>query len=365
MQVRCPYCQHPIEIPKGGQYTCEKCRAIFRVDMDAPAAAPPPAGAGGPEPAAATPGWQSQFAPQPPPPISQPVAPAARRPPGARCARHPEVEAVAVCARCGNFTCGSCSVLLPSGRYCPDCAERLASADFSTPWEQRQQLGFWPAFAQTAKSVVLTPTAFFKKMPRAGGYEGPVLFAIIWGAIGALVQGTIQMVLIAAVGIPLRGQGTEVLTALLGGGVVGLLTGVVLSPITTILSLFVGAGIFHLGLMTTGGAKNGFEATIRAGAYLTSLQLVLMFVMPFLVFAQIGAMAGAGAGVNPGVMIVPGIIMLVVFYWLIRTTVVAYREAHDTSTGRALGIFLVPLAIGCCCGMIPILIALSRGGFAR
>src|SRR2546429_7142960 len=117
MQVSCPFCQHAIEIDRGGQYTCEKCRAIFRVDMDAPSAGPlppptaggagvPPAPGRGPEARAPQEGLSSGLLPPTPP-----SAP----PPGARCARHPEQEAVAVCSRCGNFTCGACSVLLPTG----------------------------------------------------------------------------------------------------------------------------------------------------------------------------------------------------------------------------------------------------------
>ncbi|MGD8859455.1 MAG: hypothetical protein PVI30_05545 [Myxococcales bacterium] len=38
-------------------------------------------------------------------------------PPGARCARHPDLPAQAVCVRCGNFMCGPCSL---DGRS-PDC----------------------------------------------------------------------------------------------------------------------------------------------------------------------------------------------------------------------------------------------------
>ena len=48
---------------------------------------------------------------------------------GARCAVHPELPAGAVCARCGNFMCATCS---DEGRskYCSQCRARGDASDF-------------------------------------------------------------------------------------------------------------------------------------------------------------------------------------------------------------------------------------------
>lgn len=43
--------------------------------------------------------------------------------PGARCARHPDVAAVAVCARCGGFLCGACTEVRDETAYCEPCVE--------------------------------------------------------------------------------------------------------------------------------------------------------------------------------------------------------------------------------------------------
>jgi hypothetical protein len=45
-------------------------------------------------------------------------------PTGARCGQHPDVAAVALCARCGGYLCGACTEVLEATAYCAPCAER-------------------------------------------------------------------------------------------------------------------------------------------------------------------------------------------------------------------------------------------------
>ncbi|MHA7627591.1 hypothetical protein [Corallococcus sp. M7] len=45
-------------------------------------------------------------------------------PTGARCGQHPDVAAVALCARCGGYLCGACTEVLEETAYCEPCAER-------------------------------------------------------------------------------------------------------------------------------------------------------------------------------------------------------------------------------------------------
>ncbi|QSQ20855.1 hypothetical protein JY651_37355 [Pyxidicoccus parkwayensis] len=42
-------------------------------------------------------------------------------PGGARCASHPDVAAVATCARCGGFLCGDCTEVVGESPYCEPC----------------------------------------------------------------------------------------------------------------------------------------------------------------------------------------------------------------------------------------------------
>jgi hypothetical protein len=348
MEVRCPYCQHGIEVAAGGQFTCEKCRAIFRVDFDAPAAPPPAESAAAPAPAAAA---------EPPPAPAAAAPPAPTIPPGARCARHPEQEAIAVCARCGNFTCGACAVLLPAGRHCPDCAERVKSLELSAPWEKRRELGFGQALRETWRGVCFGPTRFFSRMPRTGGYEGPVLYLIIGNFVSTLavmipmMVGTLMLGAQSAGG-SMGGMDPQLLKALASSGIGGGIAQLVFSPIVAILAAFVSGGMMHLGLMVTGGAKNGFEATLRAYCYQAgSFAYFNVLALPL---GLAGVLIGASQG-PPGILV--GMYAgqapfgLLALFWGLPVLVIGLREAHETTTLRALGFLLIPLVIGCCCGI--------------
>lgn len=48
----------------------------------------------------------------------------AASPTGARCGQHPDVVAVALCARCGTYVCGACTEVVWEMAYCAPCAER-------------------------------------------------------------------------------------------------------------------------------------------------------------------------------------------------------------------------------------------------
>ena len=43
----------------------------------------------------------------------------------ARCARHPDLQAVENCERCGAFVCADCLQLTPDGNRCVNCYERV------------------------------------------------------------------------------------------------------------------------------------------------------------------------------------------------------------------------------------------------
>ena len=52
----------------------------------------------------------------------------AASPTGARCGQHPDVAAVALCARCGTYVCGACTEVMGETAYCAPCAERRRRA---------------------------------------------------------------------------------------------------------------------------------------------------------------------------------------------------------------------------------------------
>lgn len=356
MQVRCPYCQASIDVAQSGQYTCARCRAIFRVDLGAaapPSHAPPlaaeprpfggPAGGTGAPPSGA------------PAPSARPIT---APPPGARCANHPDREAVAVCDRCGNFGCHQCSLPLPQGRFCPACAERVRGADYSTPWERRQELGWGRALKETTSGVLFHPTEFFRRMPRAAGYDAPILYMIVWTFAGQVAQGILQLVMFALFGTAaMQRAGAEneleqVFQAMaLGGGVtiVSVIVNIICAPIAAVIGAFVVGGICHLGLLITGGAKNGFEATVRVVCYWQSFTVLNVILLPVGLFLMLlGLAVGPEFGALAGMGVPAGVAALAVLFWGLPVFVIGCREAHETTTGRALGIFLVPILLGCC-----------------
>ena len=49
---------------------------------------------------------------------------------GARCAVHPDREALGACRRCGNFACQACGTELAKGLVCAACAETVAGSRY-------------------------------------------------------------------------------------------------------------------------------------------------------------------------------------------------------------------------------------------
>ncbi len=50
----------------------------------------------------------------------------------ARCAKHPDRQAVENCERCGAFVCAECLELTPEGNRCNNCYERVTKEKPST-----------------------------------------------------------------------------------------------------------------------------------------------------------------------------------------------------------------------------------------
>jgi hypothetical protein len=306
-------------------------------------AAPPPGGVGAPPPPAAPP--------------SGPTPPVQILPPGARCAKHPDRDAVGTCARCGNFTCSLCSVPLLQGRHCPECAERVRAEDRRTPWDERKTRGFWPAFKETTRQVLFEPSTFFSKMPRSGGFESPILFVIVVHIAQAFLM--VGFLWIGALfGLQFAGGfggNTQIPWGqLVTQVVVQSIQQVICAPVGAIISAFVGGAILHVGLMVFGAAKYSYETTVRVYAFAQAAAALMLVILPLgLVAAGIGALAAGGSGaaiVGGGVFVFSS---LIVSIWSIAIEVIGIREAHETTTGKALGAVLLPvICVFCCVGIV-------------
>ena len=110
-----------------------------------------------------------------------------------------------------------------------------------------------------------------------------------------------------------------------GGAFVGLISGIIFTPIGVAIGLFIGASILHLLVMLLVRATNaGFEATFIVGAYASVTQVVgWLSVIPIL-----GILIG-----------------LVVGLCGLFLGVVGIGEVHSTTTGRAALVVLIPIAV--------------------
>ena len=189
------------------------------------------------------------------------------------------------------------------------------------PWENRAELGFFPAMFQTVKEVLLNPTETFAGMKQTGGFGNPLLFYFVLSLVGGLVS----MVYNTVLQLPTLVQHGDADAAALGGiGLMGaLIVGVVLMPVFIVIGIFVGSGILHLCLMIVGGANNPFETTFRVTAY-------------------------SGGSTNI-LQVIPVCGWIIALVWNLVLLVIGLSKAHDTSVGRALFAVLLPVIV--CCGL--------------
>jgi hypothetical protein len=185
------------------------------------------------------------------------------------------------------------------------------------PWDRRGELGFFPAFFETLKLVLLNPTVAFTSMKREGGLAEPLIYALCGGCVGFLFYFLFSM-LVSSFGLM---AGRDPLTNLLGLGF-GTVATVICIPILVVLGLFVGSAILHLCLLLVGGAKHTFETTFRVVCFSTGSTYPLM-ILPIC------------GGLISGV-------------WCLVTECIGVAKAHETDTGRAVLAVFLPVIV--CCG---------------
>ena len=199
------------------------------------------------------------------------------------------------------------------------------------PWEHRQARGFFNGFAETLMMVLTKPSTAFSIMRTEGGFGDPLFYAVIGGAIGAIV-GFLLALAASATGIVGTRHGAT--GALLGmsptfGGFIGSLIAVVVAP-------FIWAALVHVSLMLLGGARKAFETTFRVVA-----------------FSQ---------GSTAPLQLVPCCGWLIAMIWNIVACCIGIARAHEIDTGRATLAVILPFVV--CCGGGILIVSLLFGGLA-
>ena len=169
------------------------------------------------------------------------------------------------------------------------------------------------SFADTVRRVVLQPVGFFAALPRRGSLLNPLIFALICTEISAILGGILRL---AGVGEGfVAGYGLQVPENQDFGEFIG---SVIFAPIGGVIGVFVVAGIGQLVVRLVVGATNsGFGATFRVASYTGVTSLVSW------------------------IPIIGGILALYGIY----LAVVGIREMHETTTGKAVLVVLIPAIV--------------------
>lgn len=173
------------------------------------------------------------------------------------------------------------------------------------------------SFAATVWKVLVEPGAFFRNMTRRDRPWNPLIFAVVCALI------SLPLTYLAApldpfvapgggFGSLFEGIGDRSLVSIAAMVLVVLL----LAPLFVLLGLYIGAAIYQILVgIFVGGENAGFDATLRVYAY-TSV-----------------------AGLLSWIPVVGYLASLYGFF----LAFIGIREVHGTTTGRALGVILVPL----------------------
>ncbi|MDQ3966338.1 MAG: YIP1 family protein [Actinomycetota bacterium] len=159
------------------------------------------------------------------------------------------------------------------------------------------------SFVDVVRWVVLQTVGFFARLPRSGNFVNPLVFALICFEISAILGGLLGLV----------GVGADVRR-----GLGSFIASIILTPIGGAIGLFIVAGILHLLVRLVVGAGNsGFEATFRVASYTAVVNLVSWIPL-------IGWLLGL---------------------YGVYLSVVGIREMHETTTGKAALIVLIPAGV--------------------
>jgi hypothetical protein len=159
------------------------------------------------------------------------------------------------------------------------------------------------SFINAVRGVVTAPVGFFRGIRREGDFVNPLIFAVICYEVSAILGG-----LLSLVGVSMGGT----------QGFGSFLIGIILAPIGAAIVLFIGAGILHLLVMLIVGSSNaGYEGTFRVGAYSAVTSLVSW---------------------------IP-IIGLIASLYGIYLAIIGMREVHNTTTGKAALVVLIPAIV--------------------
>jgi hypothetical protein len=188
------------------------------------------------------------------------------------------------------------------------------------------------SFADVVRRVVLRPTAFFAGLPRRGNIAGPLVFALICIEISAILGALLGelLFLFGGVGGPSPGFNPNPQNLWFPSifAPYAPVVSIIIAPIVGTIGIVVAAGIQQLLVRLVVGARNsGFGATFRVASYtqVTGLVNWIPIVGPLL------ALYG------------------------VYLSIVGIREMHQTTTGKAALVVLLPFGVALLVALVVLL----------
>lgn len=122
------------------------------------------------------------------------------------------------------------------------------------------------AFPQTAIKVLTSPAAFFREMPKTGGFVEPLIFMIVMGVISGLIQAIFSLF------------GLNI-----AGGIAMGMAAIIMMPIFIAIFGFVGAAILFV-IWKLMGSQESYETAYRCGAYISAFAPIaaILSIIPYL-----------------------------------------------------------------------------------
>jgi hypothetical protein len=132
-----------------------------------------------------------------------------------------------------------------------------------------------PDILEKARTVLTAPGAFYRQMPKSGGFLEPMLFMIVMAIVGVIIF----------IALGFLGLGT---LSALGVGIGSM----IFMPIMAVVGSFIGAGIMFV-IWKLMGTQEPFEVAYRCVAYASAIYPVtaLIGLLPYL-----GSIAGIAWG---------------------------------------------------------------------
>lgn len=193
------------------------------------------------------------------------------------------------------------------------------------PWENRGDLGVVQRLTKTWSESMFNPSHFFRNMPVKPGIGLAFLYGLLFKIIGAAFTVYWQSNALQNLESNMQDMPPalrEIFRMVLENPIItSPETQLLIAPLIGVFIMFFNTMIFHVAMMITGAAKNGFEATFRVVAYAEST--AIFYALP----------------------VVGGTIAFV--YWLVLI-IIGNREAHRAQSGQVLAGVFLPILLCLC-----------------